>query len=237
MDCGPMASARRVSKVSWCPSGGCECLNVASQSLQEVFVNHVTSFWLDQDCLCAAAFGHWCSGGEEGEDVQARGSHCLRCCWHHRWIPNCETWMHRQGSIFNGAWTSCSCILSYLSCGSSLNSFGWRVRTADANILINKARLAAQQYEFAYQEPISVEQLVRALCDNKQGYTQFGGLRPFGVSLLYGGWCVTLPAATHTIYTMARNMWSLGSLGSRWKELPAKGGIVHTEAGVIGFLF
>ncbi|EIE20105.1 20S proteasome alpha subunit C [Coccomyxa subellipsoidea C-169] len=60
--------------------------------------------------------------------------------------------------------------------------------TADANILINKCRLAAQQYEFAYQEPIPVEQLVRSLCDNKQGYTQFGGLRPFGVSLLYGGW-------------------------------------------------
>ena len=26
-----------------------------------------------------------------------------------------------------------------------------------------------------------MEQLVRALCDSKQGYTQFGGLRPFGV--------------------------------------------------------
>jgi len=26
------------------------------------------------------------------------------------------------------------------------------------------------------------------LCDLKQGYTQFGGLRPFGVSLLYAGY-------------------------------------------------
>ena len=34
-----------------------------------------------------------------------------------------------------------------------------------------------------------MEQLVRAVCDNKQGYTQFGGLRPFGVSMLYAGWC------------------------------------------------
>lgn len=33
-----------------------------------------------------------------------------------------------------------------------------------------------------------VEQLVRTLCDTKQGYTQYGGLRPFGVSLLYAGW-------------------------------------------------
>ncbi|KAK9828004.1 hypothetical protein WJX81_007886 [Elliptochloris bilobata] len=60
--------------------------------------------------------------------------------------------------------------------------------TADANILINRCRLAAQQYRFQYQEPIPVEQLVRAVCDSKQGYTQFGGLRPFGVSLLYAGW-------------------------------------------------
>jgi 20S proteasome subunit alpha 3 len=60
--------------------------------------------------------------------------------------------------------------------------------TADANILINSCRLAAQQYTYTYQEPIPVEQLVRALCDQKQGYTQYGGLRPFGVSLLYAGW-------------------------------------------------
>lgn len=39
---------------------------------------------------------------------------------------------------------------------------------ADANILINTARLAAQRHLLTYQEPIPVEQLVRALCDNKQ---------------------------------------------------------------------
>ena len=60
--------------------------------------------------------------------------------------------------------------------------------TADANILINQARLHAQRYRFSYQEPQPVEQLVQTLCDEKQAYTQFGGLRPFGVSMLYGGW-------------------------------------------------
>lgn len=59
---------------------------------------------------------------------------------------------------------------------------------ADANILINTARLAAQRYTLAYQEPIPVEQLVQSLCDQKQGYTQFGGLRPFGVSFLFAGY-------------------------------------------------
>uniref|UniRef100_A0A7S3F9S0 Proteasome subunit beta n=1 Tax=Haptolina ericina TaxID=156174 RepID=A0A7S3F9S0_9EUKA len=60
--------------------------------------------------------------------------------------------------------------------------------TADANILINQARLHAQRYRFSYQEPQPVEQLVQRLCDEKQAYTQYGGLRPFGVSMLYAGW-------------------------------------------------
>ena len=60
--------------------------------------------------------------------------------------------------------------------------------TADANILINYARLCAQRYTFQYQEHQPVEQLVQGICDLKQGYTQYGGLRPFGVSFLYAGW-------------------------------------------------
>mmetsp|Transcript_41945 Transcript_41945/g.164349 ORF Transcript_41945/g.164349 Transcript_41945/m.164349 type:complete len:152 (-) Transcript_41945:474-929(-) len=60
--------------------------------------------------------------------------------------------------------------------------------TADANILINKARLSAQQYMYSYQEPIPIEYLLQLICDTKQGYTQFGGLRPFGVSFLFAGW-------------------------------------------------
>ncbi|KDD73425.1 proteasome subunit protein [Helicosporidium sp. ATCC 50920] len=60
--------------------------------------------------------------------------------------------------------------------------------TADANILINTCRLRAQQFTYQYGEPMPVEQLVRTICDTKQGYTQYGGLRPFGASLLYAGW-------------------------------------------------
>lgn len=60
--------------------------------------------------------------------------------------------------------------------------------TADANILINYARQAAQRYLLTYNEDIPCEQLVRKLCDLKQGYTQHGGLRPFGVSFIYAGW-------------------------------------------------
>ncbi|GAA5853425.1 hypothetical protein JCM8547_002450 [Rhodosporidiobolus lusitaniae] len=58
---------------------------------------------------------------------------------------------------------------------------------ADANSLVSYARNAAQSHLAAYNEDIPVEQLVQKLCDLKQGYTQFGGLRPFGVSFLFAG--------------------------------------------------
>lgn len=60
--------------------------------------------------------------------------------------------------------------------------------TADANILINEARLAAQRYVYQYQEAMPVEQLVQRVCNYKQAYTQYGGLRPFGVAFLFAGW-------------------------------------------------
>lgn len=60
--------------------------------------------------------------------------------------------------------------------------------TSDANVLTNELRLSAQRYMIEYQEPIPCEQLVSSLCDLKQIYTQFGGKRPFGVSILYMGW-------------------------------------------------
>jgi len=60
--------------------------------------------------------------------------------------------------------------------------------TADANSLVNYARQAAQSHLFSFNEDIPVEQLTQRLCNMKQGYTQYGGLRPFGVSLLYAGY-------------------------------------------------
>ncbi|OJA19618.1 hypothetical protein AZE42_03865 [Rhizopogon vesiculosus] len=60
--------------------------------------------------------------------------------------------------------------------------------TSDANSLVNFARTVAQQHLMQYNDDIPVELLAQRLCDMKQGYTQFGGLRPFGVSLLYAGY-------------------------------------------------
>ncbi|ODV66477.1 N-terminal nucleophile aminohydrolase [Hyphopichia burtonii NRRL Y-1933] len=59
---------------------------------------------------------------------------------------------------------------------------------ADASILVNRARVTAQQYLKTYNEEMPCEMLIKRVCDVKQGYTQHGGLRPFGVSFLYAGY-------------------------------------------------
>ncbi|PWN26701.1 putative PRE9-20S proteasome subunit Y13 [Jaminaea rosea] len=60
--------------------------------------------------------------------------------------------------------------------------------TSDANTLVNYARNTVQNVLLSYDDDIPVEHLTQYMCDLKQGYTQYGGLRPFGVSILYGGW-------------------------------------------------
>ncbi|MDE1819631.1 MAG: archaeal proteasome endopeptidase complex subunit alpha [Euryarchaeota archaeon] len=59
---------------------------------------------------------------------------------------------------------------------------------ADARVLVDYARLASQINRVTYAEPISLEVLVRRICDYKQQYTQYGGVRPFGTALLIGGY-------------------------------------------------
>ncbi|ENN95738.1 proteasome subunit alpha [Methanocaldococcus villosus KIN24-T80] len=58
---------------------------------------------------------------------------------------------------------------------------------ADARVLIDRARLEAQIYRLTYGEEIPIELLAKKICDIKQAYTQHGGVRPFGVSLLIAG--------------------------------------------------
>eukprot|EP00913_Durusdinium_trenchii_P029514 g27666.t1 len=54
--------------------------------------------------------------------------------------------------------------------------------------ITSETRLTAQQHAYSFSECMPVEQLVTSICDYKQGYTQFGGLRPFGVSFLVAGY-------------------------------------------------
>ncbi len=58
---------------------------------------------------------------------------------------------------------------------------------ADTRILVDRLRVNAQTNRTTYNEAIDVWTLAKGICDLKQGYTQYGGVRPFGVSLLIAG--------------------------------------------------
>ncbi len=58
---------------------------------------------------------------------------------------------------------------------------------ADARIPVDQARVIAQVHKITYDEAMSVEELVKRICDYKQNYTQYGGVRPFGTALLVAG--------------------------------------------------
>jgi len=58
----------------------------------------------------------------------------------------------------------------------------------DFRILVTRARKIAQIYYRRYQESIPTAQLVQRIASVMQEYTQSGGVRPFGVSLLICGW-------------------------------------------------
>ena len=57
----------------------------------------------------------------------------------------------------------------------------------DARRLIGMARQKCQENQMYYEQPIKVETLVKEIANIKQIFTQYGGMRPFGVSLIIAG--------------------------------------------------
>lgn len=58
---------------------------------------------------------------------------------------------------------------------------------SDARILVEKAQVLAQQHRITYDSPIEPELIVKEISNMKQQATQFGGIRPFGTSLMIAG--------------------------------------------------
>jgi len=59
--------------------------------------------------------------------------------------------------------------------------------TSDARILIEKSQLLSQQHRVTYDSPIEPELVVKEIANTKQMFTQYGGARPFAVSLMFAG--------------------------------------------------
>jgi len=59
--------------------------------------------------------------------------------------------------------------------------------TADARIIMKKARQECQSYRLTVEDPVSLEYITRYVAGMKQRYTQSSGRRPFGMSCLLTG--------------------------------------------------
>lgn len=59
--------------------------------------------------------------------------------------------------------------------------------TSDARVLTEKAQVLAQQHRITYDSPIEPELVIKEIANIKQQFTQYGGARPFGVSVMLAG--------------------------------------------------
>jgi proteasome alpha subunit len=85
---------------------------------------------------------------------------------------------------------------------------------ADARSLVDRARLESQINRITYDEPIAVSSLVKKICDFKQSYTQYGGVRPFGTALLVAGVDENVPHLFETDPSGALMEYKASSVGS-----------------------
>jgi len=58
---------------------------------------------------------------------------------------------------------------------------------SDARVLIEKAQVLSQQHRVTYDSPIEPELVIKEISNVKQQFSQYGGARPFGVSMMLAG--------------------------------------------------
>lgn len=90
---------------------------------------------------------------------------------------------------------------------------------ADTQVLVDYMRYTSQLNKILYNEPITIQEVVKKLCNLKRSYTQFGGVRPFGVAFLIGGIDHTGIQLFETDVSGAFLVYDAGCIGKASQEI------------------
>uniref|UniRef100_A0AAY5EBL7 Proteasome 20S subunit alpha 8 n=1 Tax=Electrophorus electricus TaxID=8005 RepID=A0AAY5EBL7_ELEEL len=95
--------------------------------------------------------------------------------------------------------------------------------TADARVLINRARVECQSHRLTVDDPITVEYITCYVSSLKQHYTQSNGRRPFGISTLIVGFDDDgTPNLYQTDPSGTYHAWKVGRSAKAVRELLEK---------------
>jgi 20S proteasome subunit alpha 2 len=88
----------------------------------------------------------------------------------------------------------------------------------DNRVLVSRGRKAAQTYFMTYRDPIPLSQLTREMAAVAQEFTQSGGVRPFGVSLLICGYDDDGPALYQVDPSGSYWAWKASAIGKNYSQ-------------------
>lgn len=90
---------------------------------------------------------------------------------------------------------------------------------ADGRTLVDETRNEAQKYLMTYDEEIPTPVLATFVADRCQQFTQYGGVRPYGVSTITGGVKDGNPKVYQTDPSGTLNQWNAVAIGSEGKTV------------------
>jgi len=91
----------------------------------------------------------------------------------------------------------------------------------DYRVLVRQGRKRAQAYKGMYGDEIPCSQITKGLADVMQEYTQSGGVRPFGVSLLVAGYDQDQPQLFQVDPSGTYFGWKATAIGKNYKSMKA----------------